>query len=255
MSDGAEFRKAVIVVLTRDEVVSLRETVLGIENACCPADVARILLFMAPDATEACLGEAARLAAGSESIPVMAVREKGGALGKELQQLLWGQTDASHVIIWTADQDAPPEAVALLLKKAKENPAAVVKFARFLPGGGPPANKGAFVNQRDKAFARLVCWLYGSEQTDPNCGPLSFPLREYVRLNLREAFLGTFFESVLCFERLGTQFVEVPLRQHKRPEGKSNLSVFGKLRFFVPVVRLRLLPKHRILREGADEQA
>jgi len=254
MSDGAAFRKAVIVVLTRNEVVSLRETVLGIENACCPADVARILLFMAPDATEACRSEAARLAAGSEPIPILAVREKGGALGKELQQLLRRQADASHVIIWTADQDAPPEAVAPLLKKAKENPAAVVKFARFLPGGSPPISKGAFINQRDKAFALLVCGLYGSEQTDPNCGPLSFPLRDYVRLNLREAFLGTFFESVLCFERLGTPFIEIPLQQQKRTEGKANLSVFGKLRFFVPVVRLRLLPKHKILREGADEQ-
>jgi len=252
MSNYNQFRKAVIVIITRNEVVSLRETVLGIVDACDPADVARILLFIAPDATQACRGEAARLAAGPGPIPVLAVQENGGFLGKELQQLLREQADASHFFIWCADQDAPPQAAALLIGKVKEHPAAVVKFARFLPGGSSPADKSAFVNRRDKAFARLVCWFYGSSQTDPNCGPMSFPLHEYVRLNLRETFLGTFFESVLCFERLGTRFVEIPVMQKKRPEGKTNLSVWGKMRFLVPVIRLRFAPKHKIIEESAD---
>jgi hypothetical protein len=62
-------------------------------------------------------------------------------------------------------------------------------------------------------------------------------------------------ESMLCFERLSTRFIEIPAVQQPRPEGKSNLSLANKLRFLVPLVRLRFIPKHKVFGEKADGQA
>ena len=253
MDEIKEFNKAVILVLARDEVISLRETVQGIEAACRAEDVSHIILVLAPDVTEACRGEADRLASDlSFPISLVVEREKGGAMGAYFQQLLRGQAGASHAVIWTADWDAQPGTVALMIEKAKENPVAVVQLSRFLPGGGLPASKKGIVNLRDAVFARLVCLLYRSEQTDPHFGLVLFPIRDFLRFDLRETFFAFTLEYILCFERLGTRIIEIPLKQQPRPEGESNLSVMDKLRYFVPLIRLRFLPKSKIFKEGAD---
>jgi len=250
MSDTAAFRGSIIIVPTHDEVVSLRETVLGLENACPPGDTARIVLALAPFATDACRNEAQRLTEAPLPIPVLIAQEKGGAFAREMQQYLREQTDVSHTLIWTADKDAPAESAALMIRKAKENPGAVVKLSRFLPGGSLPESKKGFINLRDSVFRSLVCKLYRSEQTDPHFGLTLFPMRDFVRFDLREKFMSFTIEYVLHFERLGTRFIELPLRQQARTEGKSTLSVFDKLRYFVPVFRLRFLPKRKLFRDG-----
>ncbi|MCL2300880.1 MAG: hypothetical protein FWC27_12130 [Firmicutes bacterium] len=253
MADTARFRKLAIVLLARDEVVSLRETVQGLQAVCRPEDAARILLFLAPDATEACRREAEQLAARPFPIPNKIVQEKGGAIAAELQQLLRGQADASHALIWTSDLDAPPAFVALLLEKAKEHPAAAIRPSRLLPGASLPAEKKGFINWRDAAFARLVRILYRSSQTDPYFGLVLFPIHDFVRFDLREKFMSFALEFALCFERLGTQFIELPLNHQMRQEGKSNLSVLDKLRCFVPMIRVRFLPRKKLFREGMGE--
>ena len=254
MSEPIAFHKAVALIPAHDEVISLRETVQGIETLCSPADVARIVIALSPYATNACRREADLLACDCVPIPVTAIQERKGAMAKELQQVLRAQSDASHCLLWTADQDAPPETAALMIEKAKKNPAAVVRLSRFLPGGGLPASKKGFVNLRDTVFARLVCLLYRSKQTDPHFGLAMFPIHDFLRFDLREKFMAFTLEYNLCFERIGTQFIELPLKQQPRPEGRSNLSVMNKLRYFVPVIRLRFLPRRKIFKEGPHEQ-
>lgn len=247
MSEG--FRKAGILVAARDEVVSLRETIEGLQAACDPADVGRIGICLAPHATRECIAEAYRLAAQNFPIPVLAGQEQGDmGTGLEMQQLFRTQVDLSHALIWTADQDAPAEHAAKMIAKAKEHPAAVVKLSRFIPGGSLPAEKKGFINFRDKMFAQLVRWFWNMKQTDPHFGLVLFPMEPFLRFNLREPFMSFTIEYVLSFERLGAEFVEIPLKQQVRTEGESNMKVHNKLRYFVPVIRLRFCAKHKIFK-------
>jgi len=249
------FRKAVVLIGAHDEVISLRETVEGIASTCRPEDVARILVFLAPHATEACLSEANRLAAAGFPIPVAPVREEQADWANELQHVLGQQVDASHAVFWTADLDAPPSLVAFMVEQARQNPAAVIKPSRFIPGGRLPVGKGAYVNLRDALFRWIVCMFYQCRQTDPHLGLALFPIRDFIRFDFREKFMSFAIEYLLCFERLRTPFIEIPLQQRKRSEGKSNISARDRLRFLVPVIRLRFLPKRKLLKEGSDEQA
>lgn len=253
MNDLITWRKAVVLIFARDEVELLRESVTRLENACSANDVARFIVFLAPSAIEQCVEQANLLSKDSAfKIPVQVVHEKGGAIAAELQELLKKQTDASHAMIWTADQDAPPEYIATVLEKAKKTPNAVVTFSRFIKGGGLPNSKSDFINFRDSVFRRLVCWFYNSKQTDPHFSMSLFPIRDFVRFDLKEKFMGFGLEYTLCFERIGTPFIEIPLKQQPRLEGKSGLSVLNKLRFFVPVFRLRFLPKNKIFKEDTE---
>ncbi|MCL2531818.1 MAG: hypothetical protein FWE40_06650 [Oscillospiraceae bacterium] len=247
----SNFRGAVIVIPTYNEVTSLRETVLALQTACDPTKVLRLWLVFPAHASQACRDEAARLAAQHFTIPIVAQLEvMDGHLAHEAQYIAAQQSDASHCLIWTADQDAPAALAAQMIEQAAQHPAAVVKLSRFLPGGSLPASKRGFINWRDATFRKLVVVLYRSKQTDPHFGLTLFPIAPFLRFDLRETFMAFTMEYVLCFERMGAQFIELPLHQQDRPEGKSNLKIKHKLRYFVPLLRLRVCRKQKIFKKG-----
>jgi len=249
----SEFRGVVISVCAHDEVNSLRETVQALQEVCDPTLTTRILIFLAPRATPACVAQAQQLAAQPFTIPVVMMQEQGGTLGKEAQatlRLQQKQCGASHSLFWTADQDSPAELAAQMIEQAAQHPHAVVKLSRFLADGSLPNSKRGFINWRDATFRKLVLLLYRSTQTDPHFGLTLFPIAPFLRFDLRETFMSFTLEYVLCFERMDTQFIELPLHQQERPEGKSNLTIKHKLRYFVPLLRLRVCRKHKIFKKG-----
>jgi len=247
-----DFRGVLLVVCAHDEVNSLRNTVHALQQACNPELAVRIVIYLAPHATPDCLDQAAQLAAQPFTIPVVTMQEQGGALAKEAQRdfkIQQAQCGASHALFWTADQDAPAELAAQMVEQAALHPAAVIKLSRFLPGGSLPESKRGFINLRDATFRKLVITLYRSKQTDPHFGLSLFPIAPFLRFDLRETFMSFTIEYILCFERMGTQFVELPLHQQDRPEGKSNLKLRHKLRYFWPVLRLRVCRTRNIFKE------
>jgi len=249
----SEFRRVFIFLAAYDEVTSLRDTVHALQIACNPQLVARICICFPARATAACKAEIHRLAGQEFLIPVTANQEAtpGGNFAHDFPAIVVANDDCSHCLIWTADQDAPAELAAQMIEQAALHPTAVVKLSRFLPGGSLPASKRGFINWRDATFRRLVILLYHSKQTDPHFGLTLFPAAPFLRFDLRERFMAFTLEYVLCFERMGAPFVEIPLHQQVRPEGKSSLKVKHKLRYFVPLLRLRFCRRHKIFKRGA----
>ncbi|MDR1735011.1 MAG: hypothetical protein LBR73_09070 [Oscillospiraceae bacterium] len=224
----------------------LEETVLEFEQHCSPTDVARILLFLSDRASPGCQETAKKLAASNLPIPVVIYPEIGRHFGQELQELVTAQTDCSHAVFWTADREAEPKLGAHMIQLAKEHPAAVINISCYMPGGYPDPGKSKFIRFRDAAFAKMVRILYHSKQTDPLHLLCVFPVEPYIHFDLHEPFMSFCIELNLLFDRSGAQIIEVPLRQQPRKEGKSNLSLKDRLRFFVPVFRLRFLPKRKL---------
>lgn len=246
--------KVVVVIGARDEVHALRETVHGIISACNAEDIARLLIFLAPNATEDCRKEVYTLAAQTLPIPVLAVHEQNDGFATELQQLLREQSDASHAIFWPSDLCYSPQQLAQMIAQAKQNPGAIITLSRLMPGGSLPKDGGAWLNLQRKLFSKLVRLLYFSRQTDPHHGITLFPIRDFVCLNLKEKHMAFLIEYTLCFERMGLPFVEIPCIQQARIEGKSNMTFARRLRYLAPVLRLRFCRQHKIFRgDGYDE--
>ncbi|MCL2194867.1 MAG: hypothetical protein FWB76_02840 [Oscillospiraceae bacterium] len=238
------FGKAVALVFAHNEVLSLRETVQSIAQSCQASDIARIVIFLALHATEQCCAEAQRLAGNTQlPIAVIVAQEQGRGFAVEVPQLLSQQNDATHVAIWAADLDTPPHLLAHMLAAAKQQPAAVIKLSRFVAGGQLSSRRVPRV-----LFRYAVNLLYRSQQTDPHHGECLFPLAMFLRFRLTEKHMAFFLEYSLCFERMGVPFIELPKTQQLRREGKSNMSLRKKMRYLVPLVRVRMLPRRKIIK-------
>jgi hypothetical protein len=256
MDEADSFQKMVVMMGAVNEVDSLRTTVDRIEKSCSPEDIARMIIFLAPNATEACRNEAERLATAQGRggpIPIVAAQEGNGGLGREVQKTLRKQTDATHCLIWTADQDAPSETVLRMLAQTKKNPQAMVALSRFLPGGSLPAERGIRANARSVLFRWFFQLFFWRKLTDPHFMIALFPIHDFVRFDLREKSKSFVMEYKTFFVRLGAPIIELPQRQAVRQEGASNVSLKNKLRFLVPVIRLRFTPKSKLLKKDEHE--
>lgn len=229
MSEEAAFEGVMVLVLAVNETQSLRRTVLALEEILPPEDAKKIIIYYPPRVTAGCRAVIRELAARRFPIPVWPEPQASADNAQSLMQVFRKQKDVSHVMLWASDGEVAPEKAALLLRAAKENPQAFVKFSRMMKGGRQPAGKSLLLQARDRAFCLLARARLGANVTDALFfGHALFPLAPFGSYCLTEAGTGVIIEILGLFSRLGTQFIEFPVRAMRRAEAKSNITLKQK---------------------------
>ncbi|MDR1733694.1 MAG: hypothetical protein LBR73_02290 [Oscillospiraceae bacterium] len=249
------FGGLLVFIAAHNEVQSLRATVQGFQECCSPADVRRIVLFLAPFCTKDCEAQAQALARCGYPIPVTVYKQAGRDYPKEVQAYLQGQTDVTHAVFWIADMDIDLQLLPQMTEQSKENPAAVVTVSRFLQGGGLPRHRRRLDNLLSTAFAWGTRLLYLSRQTDPHFFISIFPVCDLQRVVFHERTAAAGFEFILVFERMGKRFLELPVQQRERSEGASGFNIKRKLYYLKPLLRVRFTPKRKLFEEVPHAKA
>jgi hypothetical protein len=250
-----KFESVAVVVLARNEVNSLRETVETLLRLCPAEDLEQVILFLAPNATPECRAVADELERSSTEVPVRVVIQKKNVGIRETQDVFEEQSRASHAMFMVADLEVPIEKFAEMAAQCKAHPDALVAFSRWMPGGGFTGYP-KWQLPLHYIFQQTVRILYhGCGVTDATAGYTAMPREVFVSQNLRENHHGVFLEYKLIPMRLGLPLVEIPLQWHIRREGKSTNSFFRKLSYFVPLFKVWLTPQNKLLREGGESDA
>jgi hypothetical protein len=243
---SAAFVNTVIVVTARDEEQSLRKTVESLADLCSPEDVEHLVVFMAPDSTEGLRAEVRRLSETVKQFPVRALLQQTQTGVVELQHYLAAESKASHTLLLSADLEIEPQTALQMLKAGKQSPDALVSISRWRKGGGffgyPKLQLPIHF-----FFQIVVRFLYGARlSTDATAGYAALPKRIFEGLCLREKRQSVFLEYKLTLLRLGLPLVEIPAQFCVRREGKSTGSFWHKVRYLVPLVRVRFTPRMRL---------
>ncbi|MCL2023668.1 MAG: hypothetical protein FWG82_04780 [Oscillospiraceae bacterium] len=242
------FKKIMIGVLARDEVNGLRETVEALAELLPADDVEKIVMYLAPHATHECIEMAKSLEKTVTRIETEMLLQKTWEPVQEYVEYYKNKTLSSHLLMISADLEIPPKAVMQMLETAKENPNALVSLTRWKKGG---SFEGYPVWQLPLQwiFQQVVRVMYGANfATDATAGYGAFPLKIGFGLNLREKRQAVFLEYKLCMLRLKMPLIEIPVEYHARREGKSTSGFWHKVRYLVPLIRVRFTPRRKLFR-------
>jgi len=248
------FEKIAIVVLARDEVHSLRETVKTLAKICCAEDVEQIIIYLAPHATKECKAEAKMLEQSVHKIRVNAVQQTahGPGLGY-FQKLFVNESKATHGLVMSADLEIPLEIFVQMIAASKANPTALVSLSRWKKGGSF-AGYPKWQLPLHFIFQQLVRLLYlRYDCTDATAGYVSVPVNVFSMLKLKELQQSIFLEYKLYMLYLGMPLIEIPAKYQSRQEGNSTNSLLRKFSYFVTLFRVRFTPKEKLLEKGEGD--
>ena len=247
-----KFEKILISILARDEVISLRETVESIAAIFPPEDVDIILMYLAPDATEECKAEAKRLESEIKNMPIIRVLQQTWDPIYEMHPFGISREKASHVLFLAADLEIKPEAALQMLQACKANPNALISLTRWREGGGFTGYP-KWQLPIHWFFQQVVRIMYGARMsTDATAGYSAIPKHIGLGLILKEKRQSVFLEYKLCLLRLGLPLVEIPVQYRARREGKSTGSFWHKVRYIVPLIRVRFTSRKNIYHLGGN---
>ncbi|MDR1408969.1 MAG: hypothetical protein LBJ12_01575 [Oscillospiraceae bacterium] len=245
-----DFQSVILVILARDEVHSLRETVESLSALLPAGDVEQLVMFLAPDSTPECNAMALELEKTVSSFPVRTWLQQTQMPVAELQRLLAQKSKASHALMLSADLEISPEMALQMLQACKKNPVALVSLSRWREGGGF-TRYTKWQLPLHRFFQSVVRALYGARlSTDATAGYCAVAKQIFEGLCLREKRQSVFLEYKLTLLRLGLPLIEIPVQFRVRREGKSTGGFWHKLRYLVPLLRVRFLPPEKLFRFG-----
>ena len=243
-----EFKSVMPVILARDEVSGLRETVEALATLLPPADVEKIVMYLAPDSTEECKAAAKELENTIKTVPVRYVQQQTIVGIEEFQEYMLKKSTASHALFLSADLEVEPETAVRMLEACKQNPNALVSLTRWGKGGGF-SGYPKWQLPLHWFFQKVVRIMYGARMsTDATAGYAAFPTKIAAGLWLREKRQSMFLEYKLNLLCLKMPLIELPVRYRARREGKSTGSFMHKVRYLVPLICVRFTPRNKLFR-------
>lgn len=172
------------------------------------------------------------------------VFQKSPGLGNAIREAI-NEAKGSHIIIWPADDGMDTEAFPEMVSLSEKNPDKIISVSRWLKkngfdGYGKLRKVINFISQKWFAF------LYKSSLTDFTNPTQIAPLKLYRSINWQGQ--GWNFIPELIFKplKLGQEFIEVPCKNFKRKEGKSNANFFKLTQYYLIILKIYFMPIQKI---------
>jgi glycosyltransferase involved in cell wall biosynthesis len=228
-----------VVVTAINETFSLRQTVeiLIDENR---ADLAEIIVAIAPRTTDDCRAVIAELRTEHPDLVTVHTQEKpfiGGAI-----QEAFALARGTYVVMMASDLETDPHTVRELIATIRDLDVDIVTASRWARGGrfnGYHPLKLAC----NWVFQTLMRAVFLTRLSDLTYGYRIFRteiLREIRWEELKHPFL---LETVLKPMRLGRSVAEIPVVWTPRPEGESQMTLPTYLGYFRLALKTRLRPR------------
>ncbi len=231
-----------------DETRSLEETVERIMRDNTP-DVLEILITAAPFATPGCRDAIGRMR--SMYPEVVQVHEQsrlmhvGGAY-QECFDLVRGD----FTIIMSSDLETPPALISGMIARARAGGTDIVTADRWARTGGFAgyAPVKLIFNYLFQTFLRV---LYGTRLQDLTYGFRLYRTQVLQNIRWDELRHPFFLEALLKPLRLGCRITTLPADWTPRTQGRSSVRFSDFLRYLVVGLKIRFMPRRRMLRSGA----
>ncbi|MDR2647134.1 MAG: hypothetical protein LBB67_03305 [Oscillospiraceae bacterium] len=242
MQSANEFKNIAIVLFCARETTALRMTVEEI-NAIIPADdIEKIVLYLAPLATEDCRATANQLAESGSQIPVEVLLQQTASF-EDLQLFLKTNSTASHTWMGAADRDIAVRYVAEMILVAKQHPQATVVTSRFLRGGAFPENYHPVRKAINFAVNVFVRFFYQTKISDVVFFHPLMRRELFCRLRIpdKEFFVAGFI-FVLILLRLRVPLQQVPVVHTIFDPNRSYSHIGSKFRMLPQLFKMRFIP-------------
>jgi len=242
-----EFKSVSILMAAINEIYSFRQTFDIIAKTCNPADIEEIIIILCERTTKECRETANEIMAIDIGVPIKILYQAqdmpfaGGAFREGFKAAI-----GSHVIVMGTDLETDPYLVHTFIERAKLNPDAIITASRWINGGGFKGyNKVKLVC--NYVFQKILSLIFLTKLTDITFGFQLSPTKLVRSIKWDEFRHPFFLETTLKPLRLGTKFIEVPMKWVARNEGKSQNSFILCFTYLRTVFHVRFMKKSDIL--------
>lgn len=227
-----------VIVLAYNEVSSLKTTIERLNGTLSGQDV-KIVISTSSLATRECIKMAKDLTAKFENVSLyFQVKPFVASAVMEVAH----QSKSKYIVYMSSDLETPPELVATMLDKIKQTGVDIVLASRWIQNSRFE-NYGKWKYLVSYLAQKLCKVFYPNGLTEFTYGFRLYKkevLCEYRYFETKHPF---FLESFLVQLKFGMKTCEIPVSWTARSEGKSLVNKITLLRYLVPIVRTKLLPK------------
>lgn len=241
----SEFKNVSILIGAVTETDSLRQTVDTVLGVCNHGDLAEIMICYPDRVTPECLAVINELTSQSRDVPVISFEQTFPFMAFIVEMI--EKAKGSHCITIDSDLALDLSLIPQMIDGAKKEPDTIFSASRWL-GGNKFEGYGKAKNIVNFLSQKFLSLLYSSDLTDFTIPMQIAPTGLYRSIRFEETNFAILLEMVLKPLRLGYKFKELPTDCHSRKQGKSSNSTLQLLSYLKVALRVRFMPKEKILR-------
>lgn len=241
----SEFKNVSILTGAVTETDSLRETVNTVLALCNHDDIAEIVICYPDRVTPECLSVINELTSLNCDVPIVSFEQTFPFMSFIVEMI--DKAKGSHCITIDSDLALDLTLIPQMIEGAKKEPDTIFSASRWL-GGNEFEGYGKIKNIINFLSQKFLSVLYSSNLTDFTIPMQIAPTKLYRSINFEETNFALLLEMVLKPLRLGTKFKELPTDCRSRKQGKSSNSTLQLLSYLKVALRVRFMPKDKILR-------
>ncbi len=241
----SEFKNVSILTGAVTETDSLRETVNTVLALCNHDDIAEIVICYPDRVTPECLSVINELTSLNCDVPIVSFEQTFPFMSFIVEMI--DKAKGSHCITIDSDLALDLTLIPQMIEGAKKEPDTIFSASRWL-GGNEFEGYGKIKNIINFLSQKFLSVLYSSNLTDFTIPMQIAPTELYRSINFEETNFALLLEMVLKPLRLGTKFKELPTDCRSRKQGKSSNSTLHLLSYLKVALRVRFMPKDKILR-------
>lgn len=164
----------------------------------------------------------------------------GGAIRNAIEE-----ATGTHIIIWPADDGMDTASFPEMVRLSKENPEKIVSVSRWLAHNGF-AGYGKIRKAINFFSQKLFALLYKSDLTDFTNPTQIAPLSIYRSINWQGYDWSLIPELIFKPLKLGYGFIEVPCKNLKREEGKSNSDFLKLCNYYLVIFKIYFMSEDEL---------
>lgn len=241
----SEFKNVSILTGAVTETDSLIETVNTVLALCNHDDIAEIVICYPDRVTPECLSVINELTSLNCDVPIVSFEQTFPFMSFIVEMI--DKAKGSHCITIDSDLALDLTLIPQMIEGAKKEPDTIFSASRWL-GGNKFEGYGKIKNIINFLSQKFLSVLYSSNLTDFTIPMQIAPTELYHSINFEETNFALLLEMVLKPLRLGTKFKELPTDCRSRKQGKSSNSTLQLLSYLKVALRVRFMPKDKILR-------
>ncbi len=240
-----EFKNVSILIGAVTETESLRKTVDTVLGICRHEDLAEIMICYPDRVTPECFAVINELTSQSGDVPVISFQQTFPFMSFIVEMV--DKAKGSHCITIDSDLALDLNLIPQMIDGAKKEPDTIFSASRWL-GGNKFEDYGKIKNTVNYLSQKFLSLLYSSSLTDFTIPMQIAPTELYRSIKFEETNFAILLEMVLKPLRLGYEFKELPTDCHSRKQGKSSNSTLQLLSYLKVALKVRFMPKEKILR-------
>ncbi len=241
----SEFKNVSILIGAVTETDSLRKTVDTVLGTCSHDDLAEIMICYPERVTPECFAVINELTARNSDVPVISFEQTFPFMSFIVEMI--GKAKGSHCITIDADLALDLSLIPQMIEGAKKEPDTIFSASRWL-GENNFESYGKIKTAVNFLSQKFLSVFYSSDLTDFTIPMQIAPAELYRSIRFEETNFALLLEMVLKPLRLGCKFKELPTDCHSRKQGKSSNSSLQLLSYLKVALRVRFMPKDKILK-------